>query len=143
MFPGQRTGEGSGSLPLLLPWLRAKLKYPLLPESSTGSIGLLDQNVNRREIIHLSCSYIHHTCWLLCDCILFGMLRLYLLGFGSRYLLVLKTLQVSKTLEYDFGMWSQLVLEDGMVPVTNMFSAYLFQSIFMFVNISVYYILCL
>ena len=69
------------------------------------------------------------------------MLSLYLLGFGSRYLLVLKTLQVSKTLEYDFGMWSQLVLEGGMVPVTNTFSAYVFQYIFMFVILSAYYVL--
>ena len=56
---------------------------------------------------------------------------------------MLKTLQVSKTLEYDFGMWSQLVLEGEMVPVTNMFSAYVFSIFFMFVIISVYYVLCL
>ena len=69
------------------------------------------------------------------------MLCLYVLGFGSRYLLVLKTLQVSKTLESDFGMWSQLVLEGGMVPVTNMSFRLCFQYIFMFVILSVYYVL--
>ena len=36
MFPGHRTGEGSGSLPLLPPWLRAisEVKVPSKPESS-------------------------------------------------------------------------------------------------------------
>ena len=33
MFPSHRTGEGSGSLPLLPPWLRANSEYkvPLNP----------------------------------------------------------------------------------------------------------------
>ena len=33
MFPGHRTGEGSGSLPLLPPWLRAnsEVKVPSNP----------------------------------------------------------------------------------------------------------------
>ena len=74
------------------------------------------------------------------NCILFGMLHLYLLGFGSRYLLVLKTLQVSKTLAYDrdviainFGRWNGARYE-------YVFCLY-FQYIFMFVNIPVYYVL--
>ena len=62
MFPGQGTGEGSRSLPLLPPWQRAKTKVPFKRESSTRTSGLLDQRVELREIMHMTCSYIHDSC---------------------------------------------------------------------------------
>ena len=64
--------------------------YVLLKlESSTQISGLLDRSVELSEIKHMTCSYIHNSCYLLYGYMLdeidifFGMLYMYLLGFGS------------------------------------------------------------
>ena len=64
--------------------------------------------------------------------ILCGMLCLCLLGLGSWYLLVLKTLPVSTSLVHDWDE-GQLVLEGGMVPdYVNLFPPMFYRS-FMYV----------
>ena len=110
-FLGQRTGEGSWSLPLLPPWLRAnsEFKVPLNPSlvnevRSTRSKSQVKRVYAYDMFIHSWFMLI--TIWL----ILCGMLCLYLLGLGSWYLLVLKALQVSTSLVHDFwcravGFW--------------------------------------
>ena len=60
----------------------AQTYVPLKLESSTRTSGLLNRSVELREIMHLTCLFIHDLCYLIYDCmlneidILYGMLCL-------------------------------------------------------------------
>ena len=67
-FPCQRTGEALGSSPFSLRWQRAisKVKVPSNP-SLVKKSGVLDRRVELRGFMHMTCSYIHDSCYLLYD----------------------------------------------------------------------------
>ena len=103
-FPGHRTGEGSGSLPLLPPWLRANSEVKVPSNPSLVKEVRITRSKSQVKRVYAYDMFIYSwfmliAIWL----ILCGMLCLCLLGLGSWYLLVLKALQVSTSLMHDLG----------------------------------------
>ena len=115
-FPGRRTGEGSGSLPLLPPWLRANSKVKVPSNPSLVKEVRSTRSKSQVKRVYAYDMFIHSWFMLIAmRVIICGMLYMCLLGLGSWYLLVLKALHVSTSQVHDWDV-EQLVLEGGMVP---------------------------